>query len=108
MTTTTKHYNLLLGVLAVSIAANCFFLLRLLNAGVTTTHASDELGHRQAQVAVMGALIPRLAPSMSRTELISQAKARGFDVMDKGNDGVYVGEVLFKFSGGRINSVSAN
>jgi len=100
--------NLLIGLLGVSFLGNAFLIYRLVDMGVTVTHGEEESGRRNEQVRVVEELLAVFMSKPSKAELIEAAKESHFDVLDKGEDGIYVGEVRFNFSEDKLASLSLN
>jgi hypothetical protein len=74
--------------------------------GVANTHGNDEISRRNGQVRVAERFFLPLIAGFSKSELIDAAKKAGVGVMDKGEDGIYVGEIRLTFSNDRLVSVS--
>src|SRR5690606_15053959 len=97
-----RNLRLLSIALAISALLNLYLAYRLLDLGVTSTYAADELQRRGAQVSALQRLLPLLMPNTSRHLLISTAQAAGLEVLDKGDEGVYVEEILFVISNDQV------
>ena len=95
-----------LGVLLlISVLGNAVLIYRVFDLGVTTTYGSDEISRRTQQVADAQKLLPPLLSGTSRMELLSEAQKAGLEVMDKGEEGLYVGGIHFVLSGDRVAAI---
>lgn len=98
--------NKILGVaLALSLIGNVALLYRVLDLGVTTTYGEDEVNRRNQQAADVQKLLPLLMPNMSRSHVLSAAQAAGLEILDKGEEGIYVGSVHFVLSGYQVTAI---
>jgi hypothetical protein len=91
--------------LLVSVLGNIVLLYRVLDMGVTTTYGADEISRRGKQVADVQKLLPLLMPHTSRADLLGAAQKAGLEIIDKGQEGMYVGDVQFIFSGDQVTAV---
>lgn len=92
--------------LTLSILANVFLVYRTFDIGVTMTYMSDEIEHQQTRAADVERLLPLLAPHLTKSELLEAAGKAGLEVIEKQEEGIYVGDLLFTLAGDRVISVS--
>lgn len=93
-------------VLWISLLGNAALLYRLFDLGVTTTYGADEISRRNQQAAQAEKLVPLLLQSTSRAEVLSAAQKADLEVLEKGEDGLYVGSIHFVFVGDQVAAVS--
>lgn len=92
--------------LFLSIIGNVVLLYRVLDLGITVTHATDEISYRSKQLTDVEKLWPVLAPKISRADLLAAAPKTGLEVMEKKDeDSLFLGEVQFLLSGDQVTSM---
>jgi hypothetical protein len=89
-----------------SLVANLVLVYRVFDLGVSVTYGSDEIERRGKQADVIQKLFPPLMSNVTRTEIISVAKQLGLAVLDKGDEGLYIGGVQIVFSNEKLTSMS--
>jgi hypothetical protein len=92
-------------LLLISVLGNAVLLYRVFDLGVTTTYGSDEIRRRSQQAADAEKLLPSLVSGTSRMDLLNAAQKTGLEVLDKGEEGLYVGGIHFVLSGDRVAAV---
>jgi hypothetical protein len=92
-------------LLVLSLLTNGVLLYRVFDLGVTTTYGADEIDRRSEQAAGAQKLLPLLMPSTSRADLLTAAQKSGLEVLDKGEEGLYIGGVHFVLSGDRVTAI---
>jgi hypothetical protein len=80
-------------------------LYRVFDLGVTTTYGDDEISRRSQQAADAQRLMPLLMPGASRADVLSAAARAGLEVLDKGEEGLFVGSMHFVFTQDRVAAV---
>lgn len=95
-------------LLSISVLGNALLLYRVIDLGVTITYGADEIGRRSNQAADVQKLLPLLMTHVSRADVLSAAGKAGLEVIDKGDEGLYVGDILFAFSGDLVAAVKLN
>ena len=91
--------------LTLSVLANIYFVYRGVDTGVTITYMSDEIRHKQDQSADVEKLLPLLVPNLTKPELLAVASKAGLEVIEKQEEGTYVGDLQFSFSGDKVIAV---
>ena len=91
--------------LTLSLLGNALLIYRVFDIGVAMTYGSDELHRRETQLSNMQLLLPYLIDTSTGPTIRSAAKAAGLEVLDKGTDGLYVGEIHFIFMGDTLSAV---
>jgi hypothetical protein len=92
-------------LLVASLLANLGLLYRIVDMGLTSTYAGDEIARREKQEADAQQLLRVLLATTSRDDLLDAAHRASLEVINKGEEGVYVGEIRFVFSGDRVVGV---
>lgn len=92
-------------LLLLSVLGNAILLYRVLDLGVMTTYGDDEVSRRSKQAADAQKLLPLLMLDTSRADVLSAAQKAGLEVIDKGEEGLYVGDIHFVLSEDRIVAV---
>lgn len=92
-------------VLVISVVGNAILLYRALDSGVTATHGADEIDRRNRQTEDARKLMRVLLSDFSHADVVSAAEKAGVPVIDKGDEGLFVGEVRFAMSEDRIVDV---
>ena len=95
-------------LLLISVLANFGLAYRVFDLGVTITYGNDELARRGRQVEAMQKLFPAVLKDRSRSNLTDVAGKLGLEVLDKGDEGVYIDGVQFIFSGDQVSAVDSN
>lgn len=91
--------------LFLSVLGNLVLLYRVFDLGVTTTYGADEISRRSRQAADAQKLLPLLMPGTSRSDVSSAARKVGLEVIDKGEEGLYVGGIHFVVADDRVAAV---
>ena len=92
-------------LLLISVLGNAFLLYRVIDLGVTTTYGADEIGRRSSQAADAQKLFTLLMTHVSRADVLAAAGKTGLEILDKQDEGTYVGNILFIFSGDQVTAV---
>jgi hypothetical protein len=92
-------------LLFISAVGNAVLLFRVFDLGVTTTYGSDEISRRTHQVADAQKLLPPLLSDTSRKDLLSAALKANLEVLEKGEEGLYVGGIHFVLTGDRVAAI---
>ncbi len=94
--------------LALSVLANILLFYRIVDLGVTMTYGADELTRREGQLSTMQVLLPHLVNTATHATIQKAAQKAGLEILDKGAEGLYVGEVHFIFTGDTLTSVKVD
>jgi len=89
-----------------SVLGNIVLLYRVFDMGVTMSYGADEISRRSQQIADVQMLIPLLMPHTSRADVVTAAQKEGLEILDKRDEGLYVGGIQFTFLGDRIAAVN--
>jgi hypothetical protein len=98
--------NVISIALLLSVLGNFVLLYRVFDMGLTSTYEADEISRRGHQVANVQKLLPLLVPNMSRANLLSAARKANLEILEKGEEGLYVGGIRFLLSGDRVVAVN--
>lgn len=84
---------------------NAVLFYRVLDLAVTETYRGDEISRRSRQAADAQKLLSLLMQHASRADLLSAAQRAGLEVLHKGKEELYVGDLHFVLSGDRVAAV---
>ena|SRR5215813_6643744 len=100
--------RLVLVALVASVCLNFVLIYRVFDMGVMDTSRSDEIQRREHQAKTAEKLLLELLPATSRGDLRTAAQRAGLEVLDKGDEGMYVGGIQFVLSKDRISAIWFN
>lgn len=88
-----------------SVFINAALIYRVFDLGLTITHGSDDAQYRAQQSSDLTKVLSLLLKSTTRTQVLAAGKEAGLDVIEKQEEGDYVGTVFFSYSKGKVKTV---